>query len=272
MAGIQTTYPTTRALGFAGGLADSGPHDTKSVVAAVAIAAGLLVVKGDVPAKGYLPAGVDAADPDAILATGGASAATAQTVSGVALDGVVGTDRLGPTRNLVLVLSSHADWDATAAVVTGLDEDGDVIQETFLIPNGGNVTVTGVRHFASVTSIYIPAQSGTGGTFTLGTGALIGVLAARYIHGVAVYDAAREPEAYPIGYVVPCARKGRVFVVSETSYEDGDSVYVRFVATGNEVAGQFRATPDANDCALVKGARFWRTGSAGVAAIDLNLS
>ena len=268
---VQTSYPTTRSLGYAGQPADSGPIDVKSVIAAVAIAAGLLVLKGATPAKGYLPTTPDAADADAIIATG-ASALTAQTVSGASLDGVVGQSEMVPARNLTLTLSSHANWDATTATVTGYDENGEVIQENFLIPDAGAVTVTGVKHFAKVTSIYIPAQAGTSGTFTLGTGSSLGPITSRAIHGVALYEATREPEAFPAGYPVPCLRRGRVFVVSETSYSDNDPVYVRFIATGDEVAGQFRNSPDSNDCALVKGARFWRTGSAGVAAIDLNPS
>jgi hypothetical protein len=271
MAGIQTTYPTTRALGFAGGLADNGPHDVKSVIAEAAIAAGLVVIKGSTPAKGDLPQAPDAADADGIIATA-ASAATAQVLSGVSLDGAQGGDRMKPPRNVVLVLSSHADWDATVATVTGLNDAGDVIQEDLLIPNGGNATVTGALLFASVTSLYIPAQSGTGGTCTLGFGALLGAFTGRDVHGVALYDAGREPEAYPVGYPVPCARKGRVFVTSETSYVDGDPVFVRLVAAGAEVAGHVRNAPDSNDCVLLKGATFWRTGSAGVAAIDLDLS
>lgn len=267
---VQTTYPTTRSLGYAGALADSGPSDVKSVIAAVAIAAGLVVIKGATPAKGYLPTTPDVADVDAIIATG-ASAATAQTVSGAGLDGAVGAGNMTPPRNVVLVLNSHADWDATVATVTGVDADGNVQQEDLLIPNGGNVTVTGVKLFAKITSLYIPAQTGATGTFTLGTGSALGPLNGASVHGVALYDATREPEAYPAGYPVPCVRRGRVFVTSETSYSDGDPVFVRFIATGDEVAGQVRNAADSNDCVLLQGARFWRSGSAGVAAINLNL-
>lgn len=267
---VQTSYPTTRSLGFAGALADSGPSDVKSVIAAVAIAAGLVVITGATPANGYLPTAPDAADVDAFI-TAGASAATAQTVSGAGLDGVIGDDVMTVPRNVVLVLSSHADWDATMAVVTGIDSDGNVVQEDLLIPNGGNATVTGAKLFAKIMNLYVPAQSGTGGTFTLGTGSKLGAINGQAVHGVALYDATREPEAYPAGYPVPCVRRGRVFVTSETSYSDGDPVFVRFIATGLEVAGQVRNAPDSNDCVLLQGARFWRSGSAGVAAINLNL-
>lgn len=107
-------------------------------------------------------------DVDAIIATG-ASSGSLQTLSGASLDGVLGYRPLSPSRRLHLVLSSHADWDETTATVTGKDAGGNTITETFAIPNGGNGTVTGTKLFARVTSIAIPAQSGTGGTFTLGT-------------------------------------------------------------------------------------------------------
>jgi hypothetical protein len=93
-------------------------------------------------------------DVDAIVATG-ASSGSLQTLSGASLDGVLGYRPLSPSRRLQLVLSSHADWDATTATVTGKDAGGNTITETFAIPNGGNSTVTGTKLFARVTSIAI---------------------------------------------------------------------------------------------------------------------
>lgn len=111
------------------------------------------------------------ADVDAILATGGASSASPQTLSGASLDGVLGYRALSPSRRLTLVLSNHADWDATTATITGKDANGDTITEDLTIPNGGNATLTTTKLFARVTSVTIPAQSGTGGTFTVGVAA-----------------------------------------------------------------------------------------------------
>lgn len=109
------------------------------------------------------------ADVDAIIATG-ASAATPQTLSGADLDGAVGYRPLSPSKRLQLVLDGHADWDATTATVTGKDAAGATITETFAIPNGTGspAVVTGTKLFARVTAVEIPAQSGAGGTFTLG--------------------------------------------------------------------------------------------------------
>lgn len=110
------------------------------------------------------------ADVDAIL-SGGASSTSLQTLSGASLNGVSGYRALSPSRRITLVLSSHADWDATTAVVTGKDAGGNTITENLSIPNGGNTTLTTTALFARVTSVAIPVQSGTGGTFTVGVAA-----------------------------------------------------------------------------------------------------
>jgi hypothetical protein len=111
-------------------------------------------------------------DVDAIIATGGSTTGT-QTLTGASLDGATGGDTMTPPRRLSFTFSSHADWDATMVTVEGLDQDGEGISETFLIPNGGNATVEGSTYFASVTSVVIPAQSGSGGTFTMGVRASV---------------------------------------------------------------------------------------------------
>jgi hypothetical protein len=110
-----------------------------------------------------------AADADAILATGGASSGSIQTLTGASLNGVVGIGSMVPARALSMTFSNHADWDATTAVITGVDAAGNTITENFAIPNGGNTTVNGTKLFRRVTQIAIPAQSGAGGTFTVGT-------------------------------------------------------------------------------------------------------
>jgi len=107
------------------------------------------------------------ADADAIIATGASTAGT-QTLTGASLDGVTGGASMAVARMLSFAFSSHADWDATTITVTGRDVDGATITETFAVPNGGGSTVNGTKHFKRVVSVAIPAQSGTGGTFTMG--------------------------------------------------------------------------------------------------------
>lgn len=110
------------------------------------------------------------ADVDAILVTG-ASSGSLQTISGASLDGATGYRSMSVARKITLVLSSHADWDATTATLTGTDADGNAQSESLTIPNGGNSTVTSTKLYKSVTSLAIPAQGGTGGTFTVGVAA-----------------------------------------------------------------------------------------------------
>lgn len=135
------------------------------------------------------------ADADAIIATG-ASTAGLQTLTGASLDGVVGGAVMSPPRMLSFTFSSHADWDATTATVTGKDVDGNTITETFAIPNGGG-SANGTTHFARVTSVAIPAQSGTGGTFTMGTRAPVAAVGSSGTH-VACTSVAGQLHGYEL--------------------------------------------------------------------------
>jgi len=266
---IQTTYLFTRAAGYPGALADGGPHRVRTVLAAVAIAAGLVVLRDQ--GRGNLPGVPDAAAVDAILATGGASAGAAQNISGVALNGPLAGDDLVPGRNLTITLSNNAHWIASVITVTGVDEDGEVIQEDFRVPAGGNVTLTGAKHFSRVTAIHVPAQGGAAGTFTVGIGTSLGPITGRTAHGIAVYDASRQPGPWAANTAMPVCDKGPIYATTETAYGDGDPVFVRCIAGVGETAGHLRASPDGGDCVLLKGARFRGSGVAGPAVIDLNL-
>lgn len=107
---------------------------------------------------------------NAIVATG-ASSGSSQTVTGAALDGTVGWRTMATARHITLTLSADAHWDATTATLTGRDVDGNTISESLSIPNNGGVTLTSLKRFRTVTSLVIPAQSGTNGTFTMGVAA-----------------------------------------------------------------------------------------------------
>ncbi len=108
-------------------------------------------------------------DADAIITSGVASTTGVQTITSASFNGIRG-GTLAPPRNVTLTLNSHADWDATTIVVTGTDANGLVQTESYSVPNGGNTTLVGTKVFATVTSIAIPAQSGTGGTLQVGVG------------------------------------------------------------------------------------------------------
>ena len=84
------------------------------------------------------------ADVDAILATG-ASSGSEQTLSGSTLDGVTGGAAMSTPRKITFTFSSHANWDATTATLTGLDGNGASQTESISIPDGGNATVTSTK-------------------------------------------------------------------------------------------------------------------------------
>ena len=104
---------------------------------------------------------------NAIVATL-ASTTGIQTLTGATLDGATGDDVMSVPRFITFIFDASADWDATTAVLTGIDGNGVVQTENIAIPNGGATTVTSTGKYLRVTSIVIPAQSGTGGTATVG--------------------------------------------------------------------------------------------------------
>ena len=272
MTAVQTTYGLAPAAGLPGMPGRVGMKSLiRTFIACAALVPGRFYFKG--PASGNAAGEVGpiepAADVDAIIATG-ASSGSQQVISGASLDGVIGAGEIYPPRNITLTFSSHANWDATTAVVAGTDENGVAITENFSIPDGGNATVTGATKFRTVTSITIPAQSGTSGTFTAGVGLLLGA-ADHIAAGLAVLDVTRTSLNYADGDLVPIAREGEFYVTSETAVKEGDPVWVRVVAGVGENLGAVRATPDSNDCVRIKNARFTSTNSAGLSKLELNL-
>jgi hypothetical protein len=212
----------------------------------------------------------DSADVDAFV-TNIASSASIQTLSGASLNGAVGALIMRQARNVTLTLSSSTDWDATTAIVYGLDENGSPTSESLAIPNNGNATVSGLKLFSAVTSVVIPAQTGAGGTATLGFGSVLGPLDGA-VAGVVPFDVSRTSLAYAVNEAAPLVRKGRVWMSSETAAYQGREVYVRMVAGDGESVGAVRATPDSTDCALLRGARFASsTSAAGFVLVELNL-
>ncbi len=106
--------------------------------------------------------------PTAIIASGGASSASPQTLSGAALNGAIGADTIDPPQPVEITLSASSDWLATTATVLGFDAYGASVTDHLDIPVGGDAVALGGVPLASVVSVTIPAQGGTGGTFTVG--------------------------------------------------------------------------------------------------------
>jgi hypothetical protein len=236
----------------------------------------------------HQPSPAAAADVDAII-TAITSSTSIQSFSGATLNGAVGATEMQPARNVTLVLSNHADWDASNATLIGINHLGQRVTETLAIPNGGNATVTSTNRYRSVTSLSIPVQSGVGGTATVGISALATLTIADF-RGVALRQIAKETWSssdiyrqtaggvalsatadYIDGDSVPVARSGGFCVFTEEVVADQDPVYVRIAAgSGGSVLGAFRNDDDTSTCVLVTDAVFCRDSAAGKAWAEFN--
>lgn len=90
-------------------------------------------------------------------------------------------------RNIVLTTGgTTANIGAGTAVVSGTNIFGASISENFTITSAQNGATTGAKAFASVTSVVFPAATGTGATFSVGTGTKLGLN--RCTANAGVYD------------------------------------------------------------------------------------
>ena len=271
---MQLTYSQDPSAAYPGTPADDGfKDDVRFVVEETnGIEPGLVVMRGTGGAKtARLPPAV-AADVDAI-ATTTATAASPQTLDDSGeLDGTIGLGLISPPSKISLIMDSDTDWDATTATIVYRDENGVQQTESLAIPDGGNATVKTVGYASYVESLVIPAQTGTGGSFTVGIGGVDDrTLAGGDVLGVAVRqhkarldNSASDAELHEDESVMPVRRKGRIWVTVENAFAAGDRPLVRVVATGSEDLGAIRVDDDdSNDCIPWSGARLMSSGSAG---------
>lgn len=109
-------------------------------------------------------------DADALVTSLATSASLTTLNDETELNGVIGLDVMDPPRAVQATFSAHGDFDATTMTVTGKDKADNTVTDTILIPNGGGATVKGTNGtlFSQITSVSVPAQSGTGGAYTVG--------------------------------------------------------------------------------------------------------
>mgnify|MGYP000925360478 CR=1 FL=1 len=139
---FQTTYSTSLPAGVGGMIADfSDPFNRDTGVCSAAVGVGLGVIK-HATSRMVSPISDVTLDVDSILASGGASSASAQVITTASFNGAIGTGRIVPAQQVTLTLNSHTDWDLTTMTVYGEDADGATIAEDVLIPNGGNATIS----------------------------------------------------------------------------------------------------------------------------------
>jgi hypothetical protein len=222
----------------------------------------------------HIPNPDSAVDVDAFLT---ATATSASIVTHTSFNGVVGTSDLQPARKLTFTLSSHADFNAVVAVVTYLDQGGRQVSENVNLPDAGNATVTTTGFVSKLISVVIPAQGGTGGSYTIGIAALAALTLADYVgvairirgkHTLATSDLYRAMGGstsnlvtadYIDNETVRLLETGDIAVYSEEAVADRDPVYVRIAAgAGGSVLGAYRNDADTASAVLVPGARFVR--------------
>jgi hypothetical protein len=105
-----------------------------------------------------------------------ASAAAAQSFTLAQLTGSIGSGVISPPRNIeVVVAGTTATQMAATVTITGLDAWGRALTETITGTSGGAATYTGVKCFAKVTGVSMPAGTGTAATFSIGTAVVIGL-------------------------------------------------------------------------------------------------
>jgi hypothetical protein len=119
--------------------------------------------------------GVPPAVPAAIMPVT-ASSLSAQDYQYAQLTGSVGEGVISPPRNMTVTTAGTTPTHAPASVtINGFDAQGNALSETITGTNAGAATYTGIKCFAKVNSVVTPVGTGTDATFSVGTGAVIGL-------------------------------------------------------------------------------------------------
>lgn len=218
-----------------------------------------------------------AADVDAIHS--GASSASIQTIT--SFNGVLADQEIQPPRQVTAIFDASTDWDPTTAVLTYVDENGDTVSENLSVASSASLTTTG--KVKRVVKLVIPAQTGAGGTFTLGVAAIAAETEARFagviirplvhralssdlLYGLPGFASTPGGATFVDGEGVACLKQGEIWAASETAVADGDPVYVRTAVSGSFlVLGAF-ANAAGTGRVLLNGAKFARSCAAPASA------
>ena len=247
------------------------------------LAAGRLLEWGTDPATQVMEmAAIPVADADAIM-----TAAVFVTSAGLVdylpavFNGVIGFDRIAPARNVTITFDAHADWNvATGLIIQVFGHDAygaPIAEEHVKLTGSGAYTWTSLQAFSSVTTVRRGICAGAGGTGTVGVSSARMELSQNEYPGIAVYEAAKEPNTAARNYAdeepVSILTHGRFIAVPEHAVTAGDDVYVRVLTAGADLVGQFTGMDGAvtpGTYAKLLGAK-WLTPSAadGLATIEL---
>jgi hypothetical protein len=279
---VQTAVsdPTLRK----GQIVEGWPQGVISRAAGGDLAAGSLVKWGTSPEQQVieLPA-LPAADPDAIMTAAAlASSAAAQSIDASSFDGATGSDRIAPAATITVTFDGSADWDTPSGEcrvdIYGVDASGASVRDTVAKPNGSGAGAYETEvAFASVTHVDVEACNGAGGTATMGTGTSRYELSQKDYPGVALYESIKEPNTDAREFAqyedVAVLKSGIVAVQVEHAVSSGDDAYVRVVAAGTDLRGQWTGQDGAETPATYArfpAARFVSSADAdGIAHLEI---
>jgi len=260
------------------------PHDIISRVCEGDLAAGRLLVWGTDPATQVAEmAALPAADVDAIATAAVViAAAAAQTIAAGDFDGAIGADRISPARVPSISFDASTDWDIAAGITVtwyGRDAGGANCSCSVNKATGsGALALYGDVPMSAIDHVDISAGSAaTGGAATLGVANDRVELSPNEYPGVALYRGIKEPNTAVRNYAdeeaVDLLVKGDFVAIPEHAVSAGDDVYVRVLAAGTDLRGQFTGMDGAMtpaSYARLIGAK-WRSPAAadGLAIIRL---
>lgn len=224
-----------------------------------------------------------AADVDAIGTI--TSATGTKTIGSGVTAGAAGASGgpLRPARKVTVTFDASTDWDPSTAVIRYVNGAGATVQENLAVAT--STTATTLGNVQSFISLAVPAQTGAGGTATIGVAALqAGAISIDNCAGIVVRQpvktmhnasdlygypgvASSAPNAHYVdGDTVPLLEIGDIWVETEEAITDRDPVFVRIASgAGGTQIGTFRNDADSASCIVVPGARFKRSSPAGAA-------
>lgn len=228
--------------------------------------------------------GIQGADADGLVASI-ATATSIVTTTGALFDGVLAPQTTSPVikspKRVTITVAgggTPAHWTGGDIVITGVDVDGDALVETVASVAGAGVT-TSVGYFAGVTSIVIPAQGGTGATYTIGVAADTSCIAnGTSLSTAQVLDVNSEFNRARIGNrVMDNARALSVVLGNHADWDATTMVISGFDAQGLPISENF-SIPNGGSTTLT-GAKYFKqvtrveipaqTGGSGTFAIGI---
>ena len=256
---------------------EPNPSDVHSFYSQGQIRVGLLVELGSDEDEDETVRAVQAlpvADPNGIVATALASAATATLYDESNFDGVNTTERIHPPQRLSITLNASADWPDAAMSVRYENPAGYELVEDLLIPAGGNVVLYTHGICSVPKSVWFPICGGVGGEALVGWEPTVYGVDRRGFPGIAIYDRMREPSATTTVTVddeetISVLKRGKIWVTVEADVKRGFPVYVRMVEVATDLRGQFRGSPATNFCRLPNAYFITGADADGLAIVEL---